>query len=140
MRFISMVKSNEGRSGPPPKSLMDAMNQLVKDAAKAGCVMVEAGGLLPTSNGARIRLSNGNVTVTDGPFAEAKEVVGGYAIFDVKSKADMIEWTTRFMELHKHHMAGWEGEAEIRQLAEMGAEPCGQAASRTTERGDRVSA
>lgn len=124
MRFISMVKSTESRSGPPPKALMEAMDQLVKDAAKAGCVMVEAGGLLPTSNGARIRLSGGKLTIMDGPFTEAKEVVGGYAIFDVKSKADMIEWTSRFMDLHEEHMAGWEGEAEIRQLAEMGAEPC----------------
>ena len=89
--------------------------------------MVEAGGLLPTANGARVRLSGGKVTVTDGPFTEAKEVVGGYAIFDVKSKADMIEWTTRFMELHKKHLPGWEGEAEIRQLAGSGEKPCGQA-------------
>lgn len=64
------------------------------------------------------------MTVTDGPFTEAKEVVGGFAIFDAKSKAQMIEWTTRFMDLHKQHMAGWDGECEVRQLAEMGAEPC----------------
>jgi hypothetical protein len=56
---------------------MEAMDQLVKDAAKAGCVMVEAGGLLPTSNGARVRLSGGKLTIMDGPFTEAKEVVGG---------------------------------------------------------------
>ena len=70
---------------------MEAMDQLVKDAAKAGCVMVEAGGLLPTSNGVRVRLSGGKLTVMDGPFTEAKEVIGGYAIFDAKSKAEMIE-------------------------------------------------
>ena len=69
-------------------------------------------------------LSGGKMTVTDGPFTEAKEVVGGFAIFDAKSKAQMIEWTTRFMDLHKQHMAGWDGECEVRQLAEMGAEPC----------------
>jgi hypothetical protein len=125
MRFMSMVKSAEPAEGPPPKALMEAIDQLVQEAAKAGCVMVGAGGLLPTSAGARVRLAGGKLTVTDGPFAEAKEVVGGYAIFDVKSKKDMIEWTLRFMDLQKKHMPGWEGEAEIRQLPEMGAEPCG---------------
>ena len=73
----------------------------------------------------RVRLSGGKLTVTDGPFTEAKEVVGGYAIFDAKSKADMLKWTKRFMDLHKTYMPGWEGECEVRQLPEMGAEPCG---------------
>jgi hypothetical protein len=89
--------------------------------------MVEAGGLFPTANGARVRLSGGKVTVTDGPFTEAKEVVGGYAIFDVPSKDAMIECTTRFMELHRKHLPGWEGEAEIRQLAGPGEKMCDQA-------------
>jgi hypothetical protein len=124
MRFMSLVKSTEGMSGPPPKPMMEAIDKLVQEAAQAGCVMVEAGGLLPTSNGVRVRLSGGKLTVTDGPFTEAKEVVGGYAIFDAKSKAEMIKWTQRFMDLHKTHMQGWEGECEVRQLAEMGAEPC----------------
>ena len=124
MRFMSMVKAAERTTSVPPKALMDAIDELVQEAGKAGCVMVEAGGLLPTSSGARVRLSGGKMTVADGPFTEAKEVVGGFAIFDAKSKAQMIEWTTRFMDLHKQHMAGWDGECEVRQLAEMGAEPC----------------
>jgi hypothetical protein len=124
MRFLSMVKHTEANTSPPPKALMEAIDELVQEAAKAGCMMVEAGGLLPTTSGARARISNGKLTVTDGPFTEAKEVVGGYAIFDVKSRVDMIEWTTRFMDLHKKHMPGWNGECEIRQLAEMGQEPC----------------
>jgi hypothetical protein len=124
MRFLSMVKHTEANTSPPPKALMEAIDQLVQEAAKAGCMMVEAGGLLPTASGARVRISNGKLTVTDGPFTEAKEVVGGYAIFNVKTKADMMEWTTRFMDLHKKHMPGWNGECEIRQLAEMGPEPC----------------
>jgi hypothetical protein len=125
MRFMSMVKSTEAKMSPPPKALMDAIDNLVQEAAKDGCVMVQAGGLLPTSSGMRVRLAGGKLTVTDGPFAEAKEVVGGYAIFDVKSKADMLKWTKRFMDLHKTHMPGWEGECEVRQIPEMGAEPCG---------------
>ena len=127
MRFISMVKFAEGTAVPPPKAFIDAMDQLAKEAAEAGCVMVEAGGLLPTSMGARVRLAGGKVTVMDGPFTEAKEVVGGYAIFEVTSKAEMLEWTGRFMDLHKTHMPGWEGEAEIRQLAGIGEKLCDQA-------------
>jgi hypothetical protein len=126
MRFMSMVKSKESKLSPPPKPLMDAIDQLVQEAAKEGCVMVQAGGLFPTDAGARVRLDGGKVTVTDGPFTEAKEVVGGYAIFDVRSKAQMIKLTERFMGLHKKHVPGWEGECEVRQLAEPGAEPCGQ--------------
>ncbi|HLN56941.1 MAG TPA: YciI family protein [Thermoanaerobaculia bacterium] len=114
MRFLSMVKSAEN-SGPPPRELMDAMGKLAEDATKAG-VLVETGGLLQSAAGARVRVSGGKITVTDGPFAEAKELVGGYAILEVKSKAQAIEETRRFMELHRQHWPGWEGEAEIRQI------------------------
>jgi hypothetical protein len=127
MRFMSMVKFPEAKAVPPSKEFMEAMEKLTQDAAKAGCVMVEAGGLLPTSMGARVRLSNSKVTVVDGPFTEAKEVIGGYAIFDVESKAKMLEWTRRFMDLHRTHIPGWEGEAEIRQVAGPGEKLCDQA-------------
>ena len=83
MQFMSMVKFSEVQLAPPPKAFLEAMDRLIQESAKAGCVMVEAGGLLPTANGARVRLSSGKVTVMDGPFTEAKEVIGGYAIFDV---------------------------------------------------------
>ena len=132
MRFMSMVKSSEAQLTPPPKAFLEAMNRLIEESAKAGCVMVEAGGLLPTSNGARIRLSDGKVTVTDGPFAEAKEVIGGYAMFDVASKDEMIQWTKRFMDLHRTHLPGWEGEAEIRQVAGPDEKLCDQAHERQT--------
>ena len=116
MKFLTMVKSAEN-AGPPPAELMTAMGRLIEDAAKAG-VLVETGGLLPSAMGARVRLSGGKVTVMDGPFTEAKEVIGGYAIFNVKSKQEAIEWVKRFIELHKEHWKGWEGESEIRQLME----------------------
>jgi len=96
MRFLSMVKHTEGKSSPPSKSMMEALGQLLQELAKEGCVMVQSGGLFPTNAGARVRLAGGKVTVTDGPFTEAKEVVGGYAIFDVPSKAHMIRLTERF--------------------------------------------
>jgi hypothetical protein len=114
MRFMVTIKSAEG-SGPPPKALMDAIAQLGAEAVRAG-VMVDNGGLAPTAMGARVRLSGGRLAVTDGPFAEAKEVVGGYAVYSVPSKQEAVDWTTRFMELHQQHWSGWEGEAEIRQI------------------------
>ena len=128
MRYISLVKSIEGIAGMPSKAFLDAMDQLVHEAGKAGCVMVEGVGLHPTSAGARVRLSDGKVTVMDGPFTEAKEVVGGYAIFECASKAQMRKWTERFMELHKLHMPGWEGECEVRQIPDPGQEVCGKPA------------
>ena len=89
--------------------------------------MVEAGGLLPTANGARVRLYGGKVTVTDGPFTEAKEVIGGYAIFEADSKENMLEWTRRFIELHNAYLPDLEGEAELRQLAGPGEKLCDKA-------------
>ena len=126
MRFISMVKFAEAKAVPPSKEFLEAMGQLTQDAAKAGCVMVGAEGLLPTSMGARVRLADSKVTVMDGPFTEAKEVVGGFAIFDAPSKAEMLKWTTRFMDLHKTHLPGWEGECEVRQIAGPGEKLCDQ--------------
>lgn len=115
MRFMMLVKSAEKNSGPPPKELMDAMAKLSEEAAKAG-TMIASGGLAPTAASTRVRLSGGKVTAIDGPFTEAKEVVGGYAVFDLKSKKEAIEGALRFMELHKKYWPGWEGETEIRQI------------------------
>jgi hypothetical protein len=114
MRYMTLVKATEN-SGPPPKALMDAIAKLGEEGMKAGA-MVETGGLLPTATATRIRLAGGKLTVTDGPFTETKEVIGGYAVFDVKSKEEMLQWATRFMQLHKEHWKGWEGETEIRQM------------------------
>ncbi len=116
MRFMMIVKSAE-KSGFPPKELMDAIGKLSEDANKAG-TMLGSGGLGPTALGARVRLSGGQVTVIDGPFTEAKEVVGGYAQFELKSKEEAVKAAVRFMELHKQHWPGWEGETEVRQMFE----------------------
>ena len=121
MRFMTLVKSAE-TSAPPPQALMDAIGKLGEEAARNG-VMVEMGGLLPTAMGARVRLAGGRLTVTDGPFTEAKEVIGGYAVYAVKSKAEALEWTRRFMALHQEHWKGWEGEVELRQLYDLPASP-----------------
>ena len=116
MRFMMMVKSSE-QAGPPPKALMEAIAILGKEAAEAGA-MLEMGGLFPSASGARVRLTSGKLTVTDGPFVETKEVVGGYAVFEVTSKEEAIEQTLHFMQLHKEHWPGWDGETEIRQIFE----------------------
>src|SRR5580765_6586617 len=122
MRFMMIVKHAE-KQGPPPKQLMDAIAKAAEEAAKAG-TMLGSGGLGPTALGARVRLSGGQVNVTDGPFTEAKEVVGGYAQFELKSKEEAVESAVRFMELHKLHWPGWEGETEVRQMFEPGELPC----------------
>ena len=121
MRFMTLVKGAE-TSTPPPQALMDAIGKLGQEAAGKG-VMVEMGGLLPTAMGARVRLAGGRLTVTDGPFTEAKEVIGGYAVYAVKSKEEALEWTRRFMALHQEHWKGWEEEVEVRQLYDPGAPP-----------------
>ena len=114
MRFMMIVKHAE-KQGPPPQQLIDAITQLAEEASKAGTLLGN-GGLRPTAHGARIRLAGGQVTVTDGPFTEAKEVVGGYAQFELKSKQEAIESAIRFMELHQKYWPGWEGETEVRQM------------------------
>jgi len=114
MRFMMLVKHAE-KSGPPPKKFMDAMAILHEEAVKAGNIRGN-GGLAPTAQSTRVRLSSGQIKVIDGPFTEAKEVVGGYAEFELKSKEEAIEGAVRFMELHRKHWPGWEGETEIRQI------------------------
>ncbi len=89
--------------------------QLGIDASKAG-VLVEQGGLHRTARGARVRLTGGKISVIDGPFAESKEVIGGYAVYEVKTKEEVMEWTMRFMEVHRDNWPGWTGTAEVRQI------------------------
>jgi len=114
MRYMMLVRHAE-KQGPPPKELMEAIGRLAEEATKAGS-MIGSGGLGPTAQGARVRLSGGKVSVIDGPFTEAKEVIGGYAQFEFKTREEAIESAVRFMELHKQHWPGWEGETEVRQL------------------------
>jgi hypothetical protein len=114
MRFIMLVKHAE-KQAAPPKGLVDAMAILRQEAIKAGTIR-GSGGLAPTAQSTRVRLSGGQVRVIDGPFTEAKEIVGGYAEFELKSKEEAIEGAVRFMELHKKHWPGWEGETEVRQI------------------------
>jgi hypothetical protein len=122
MLFMTIVKSAESAYAPP-QELMNAIEQLRDEAVKAG-VFLDTGGLLPSALGANVRLTNGKLTVTDGPFTEAKEVIGGFAVFNVKSKQEAIEWTLKFMELHKKHWPGWDGVTEVRQMWSPQDSPC----------------
>src|SRR5258707_10130840 len=94
---------------------MDAIDRLSDDDNTPGSI-TGAVGLGHPARGARVRVANGKVTVTDGPFADAKEIIGGDARFELKSKQEAVESAVKFMELHKKHWPGWEGETEIRQM------------------------
>jgi hypothetical protein len=119
MKFMMLVKHTEEHQGDkpvaPPKKLMDELTKLGEKAVKSGA-MEASGGLAPTSASSRVRLAGGKVSVLDGPFAEAKEVVGGFAIFNFNSKEEAVESARQFMELHRQYWPGWEGETEVRQI------------------------
>lgn len=118
MKYLMFIKLSESyRSQPIPQALNDAMGEFVTEGFKSG-VLKDTAGLKPTSEATRIRLSGGKLTVTDGPFTEAKEVVGGYAIVEVKSKEEALEIGRQFMEIHRVHWPGFEGESELRPLDE----------------------
>ncbi len=122
MRFMMIVKHAE-KQGPPPQELMDAITKLAQEDSQKG-TMLGSGGLGPTALGARVRLSGGKLTVVDGPFTEAKEMIGGYAQFELKSKEEAVESAVRFMELHQKHWPEWEGETEVRQMYGPDDFPC----------------
>lgn len=121
MKFISIYSTAE-TGAPPSAEEMDRMGKLVEEGMKAGYLLgVE--GCLPSAMGAKVRRSNGQTIVTDGPFAEAREVVGGFAILSAKSKEEAIEMAKHFLSV-----AG-EGECELRQVYEAGEAPCQSAAA-----------
>src|SRR5262245_58923718 len=108
MKFMTIVHARENQ-GMPLQGMIDAIGKLGMEAGAAG-VFVQMGGLLPASTGGRIRQSGGKLTITDGPYAEAKEVVGGFAIYELPSLKEAMEWARRFMQLHVDHWPTWEGE------------------------------
>lgn len=113
LRFLSMHKMDERSEddAPPDPQLVAKMGALIEEMTQAG-VLQASGGLASTKKGARIRYEGGKRTVIDGPFAESKELVAGYAILDLPSKAAAIEWATRFGDIVKVN------EVEIRQMPE----------------------
>src|SRR5271155_837229 len=114
MRFIFIVKSSH--TSPPTPELLQAMHKLADREIKAGR-MLDNGGLMPLATGARVRIADNKLSVIDGPFVEAKEVIGGYAIFELRDKEVAVAAAVEFMKLHKDFMPGWEGTCEVRSFA-----------------------
>jgi len=114
MKFMMLVRHSEN-SGQPPQELMEAIGKLGEEAVKAG-TMIATGGLAPTAQSTKVRISGGQIQVIDGPFTESKEVIGGYAQFELPSKEAALKGAMEFMELHRKHWPQWEGETEIRQM------------------------
>ena len=112
MRFLSMIRVNERSGQKPSEKLMADMGKLIEEMTRNG-VLISTAGLRPTAEGFRVRLSGGKMRVTDGPFTEAKEVIGGFAMIEAKSKAEAIELTKRFLQVHGDE---WELECEVRPL------------------------
>jgi hypothetical protein len=110
MRYLVLLRGIQPDTPPPPE-LMAAIMALGDEATKAG-VLLDTAGLAPSAAGARVALAGGQLSVTDGPFTEAKEMIS-YALYDVRAKEDAVEWTSRFMKLHRDLWPGWEGESDV---------------------------
>jgi hypothetical protein len=120
MKYMTFVRLSESyRESGPPEALMEAMGKFVEKLTKEG-KFVEGGGLHPSKDGARVRISKGKLTVIDGPFTETKEVVGGWAILMTESRAEALRISTEFMELHRKYWPEFEGESELRPMFEPG--------------------
>ncbi|MFB7505093.1 YciI family protein [Streptomyces broussonetiae] len=115
-RYLSIVHIDESTAPAqgPSEELMRRMGELIEEVTKAG-VMLETAGLTPAAQGTTVRWQGGNLSVTDGPFTESKEVIGGYAIMQCKDKAEAIEWSKRFVKVHEDY---WTVSCEVREIAE----------------------
>jgi len=120
MRYLIMLKGDRP-AAPPPPELMEAIMNLGAEASAAGALL-DTAGLSPSAAGARVRLYGGQLSVTDGPFAEAKETIS-YALYQVRSKEEAVEWASRFLALHRDLWPDWQGEADV--LKVMGPEDFG---------------
>jgi len=118
MKYLSFIRSSESfRNQTPPPALMQAMGEFVQRAFREG-TLVDTGGLLPSKEGFRVRLADGKLSVTDGPFSESKEIIGGWAVLKTDTKEQALRIATEFMELHRKHWPAFEGESEVRPIEE----------------------
>jgi len=113
---VMFIATSSAQPAPPTPELLDAMHTMAVREIAAGR-MIDDGGLMPLEMGARITNARGKISVIDGPFAETKEVVGGYAVFEVKDRDEAVELGVAFMQLHVDHMPGWDGVLEMREVA-----------------------
>ena len=110
MRYMILLKGTQPAE-PPPPGLMEAIMKLGDEANAAGALL-DTAGLAPSVAGARVQLSGGHLSVVDGPFAEAKEFIS-YALYEVRSRQEAVEWASRFLRLHQELWPGWEGDADV---------------------------
>jgi hypothetical protein len=122
MRFLSMIRVNENTGQKPSERLMAEMGKLIGEMTQEG-TLVRTAGLRPTSEGFRVRYRHGDMAVTDGPFTETKEVIGGYAVIEARDQAHALELTKRFLRVHGDE---WDLECEVRPLdgEEFGTPAC----------------
>jgi len=119
MRYLMMIKHEEKyRNEEIPPGLMDAMGKLVEEGFKSG-KLKDTAGLKPSKDGFQVRNQGGKTSVTDGPFTEAKELVGGFALCDLASKEEALQFARDFMELHRVHWPAFNGVCEVRPLEDM---------------------
>lgn len=119
MKYMMFIKHAESlRSQPIPQGLLDAMGTFVTDEFKSGRLK-DTAGLKSSAEGFRVRQSGGKLHLTDGPFAESKEIGGGYALVEVSSRGEALDVANQFMALHLKHWPGFEGECEVRPLEDM---------------------
>jgi len=114
MRFMFIVTS--AQQAVPTPALLEAMGRLAERERKSGR-MIDTAGLTPASQGTRVSINAGTLRVLDGPFAETKEVIGGYALMELHNKDEAVASAVEFMQLHKDFLPGWEGTCEVRALA-----------------------
>jgi hypothetical protein len=122
-RFMGFVRMEEG-VGTPPQALFDAMDAHIGERAAKG-IFLDGGGLYGTEDAINFVVRQGEVSRVDGPYAEAKEVVGGYSIIEARTHEEAVQGARRVLELHLEHWPGWEGSVEVRRIAgiENGAPP-----------------
>lgn len=115
-RYLSLIRIEESDAlaGGPSPELVQRMEKLMEEMTKAG-VLLDTAGLTPTAQGTRVHYEGGQLSVTDGPFTESKEVIGGYSLLQAKDKAEAIEWTQRFLKAHEEY---WTVTCEVRELME----------------------
>lgn len=112
MRFLSLIRIDETTASPPDERLLADMGRLMEEMTREG-VLIQTAGLMPSANGRRLRLRGGRISATDGPFAESKEVIGGFALFEAPDLDAAIAHTRRFLDVHGD---GWDLECEVRPL------------------------
>jgi hypothetical protein len=116
MRFLTFIRHSESyRQQEIPHALLEAMGAFI-ERSKGDGSLVDTGGLRPSGESARVRLAGGRITVSDGPFAESKEVIGGWAILEAPTTAEAVRIATEFLDLHREHWPGFDAECEVRPM------------------------